>query len=62
VRTDVERAERYVLAVVLFATAIALAGIGARMRLFPIRAAVIAVGWVVFFGAVGWLATFPVDV
>jgi len=62
VRTDVERAERYVLAVVLFATAIALAGIGARMRLFPIRAAVIAVGWAVFLGAVGWLATFPVDV
>lgn len=46
----------------LFATAIALAGIGARMRLFPIRAAVIAVGWAVFLGAVGWLATFPVDV
>ena len=48
VKTDVERAERYVLAVVLFATAIALAGIGARLRLFPVRAAVLALGWAVF--------------
>jgi hypothetical protein len=61
VRTDVERAEDYVLAVVLFATAIALAGIGARLRLFPIRATVIAVGWTVFIGTVAWLATFPVS-
>ena len=61
VRTDVERAERYVLAVVLFATAIALAGIGARLRLFPIRATVLALGWAVFLGTLAWLATFPVD-
>jgi hypothetical protein len=62
VRTDVGRAEEYVLAVVLFATAIALAGIGARLRLFPIRVAVLAVGWAVFLGTVAWLATFPVSV
>ena len=61
VRTDVERAEQYVLAVVLFATAIALAGIGARLGLFPIRVAVIVVGWAVFLGTVAWLATFPVS-
>jgi hypothetical protein len=61
VKTDVARAEEYVLAVVLFATAIALAGIGARLRLFPIRTAVLAVGWAVFLGAVAWLATFPVS-
>jgi Domain of unknown function (DUF4337) len=62
VKTDVERANRYVLAVVLFATALALAGIGARLRLFPIRTAVLALGWAVFLGALGWLATFPVSV
>ena len=61
VRTDVDRAEQYVLAVVLFATAIALAGIGARLGLFPIRVAVIVVGWAVFLGTVAWLATFPVS-
>ena len=41
--TDVERAERYVLAVVLFATALALAGIAARLRIFPVRAALLVV-------------------
>jgi hypothetical protein len=61
VRTDVGRAEEYVLAVVLFATAIALAGIGARLRLFPVRVAVLAVGCAVFLGTVAWLATFPVS-
>jgi hypothetical protein len=61
VRTDVDRAEQYVLAAVLFATAIALAGIGARLQLFPIRAAVLAVGWAVFLGTVAWVATFPVS-
>jgi hypothetical protein len=60
-KADVSRAEEYVLAAVLFATAIALAGIGARLRLFPVRAAVLAVGWVLFLGTVGWLATFPVS-
>jgi hypothetical protein len=61
VKTDVERAERYVLAVVLFATAIALAGIGARLRLFPVRPAVLALGWAVFLGTLAWVATFPVS-
>ena len=46
---------------VLFATAIALAGIGARLRLFPVRVAVLAVGWAVFLGTVAWIATFPVS-
>ncbi len=49
------------LAVVLFATAIALAGIGARLRLFPVRAAVLALGWAVFLGTLAWVATFPVS-
>jgi hypothetical protein len=61
VRADVGRAEEYVLAAVLFATAIALAGIGARLRLFPVRVAVLAIGWALFLGTVAWLATFPVS-
>jgi len=61
VRTDVERAEEYVLAVVLFATALALAGIAARLRIFPVRAALLVVAWAVFLGAVAWVATFPVS-
>jgi len=61
VKDDVERANRYVLAVVLFATALALAGIGARLRLFPVRAAVLIIGWGVFVGTLAWVATFPVS-
>ena len=45
---------------VLFATALALAGIGARLRLFPVRAPS-SPGWAVFLGAVAWVATFPVS-
>ena len=41
VRADVERANRYVLAVVLFATVLALAGIAARLRIFPVRVALL---------------------
>ena len=62
VKTDVERAEQYVLAVVLFATALALSGIAARLRLFPVRLALLAVAWAVFIGGVAWVATFPVSV
>jgi hypothetical protein len=62
VRVDVERANRYVLAVVLFATALALAGIGARLRVFSVRVTVVAMGWIVFLGTFGWLVTFPVSV
>ena len=62
VKTDVERAEQYVLAVVLFATALALSGIAARLRLFPVRLALLAVAWAVFLGGVAWVATFPVSV
>ncbi len=61
VKVDVERANRYVLAVVLFATALALAGIGARLRVFPVRVTVIAMGWAVFLGAFVWLVTFPIS-
>ena len=60
-KVDVEHANRYVLAVVLFATALALAGIGARLRVFPVRVTVIAMGWAVFLGAFAWLVTFPVS-
>jgi hypothetical protein len=62
VRADVERANRYVLAVVLFATVLALAGIAARLRIFPVRAALLGVASAAFLGTVVWLATFPVSV
>ena len=62
VKEDVERADRYVLAAVLFATALALAGIGGRLRLPLPRGIVLGLGCLVFLGGVAWIATFPVSV
>jgi hypothetical protein len=62
VQTDVDHADVYVLAVVLFATALALAGIGARLKIVGVRLATIALGWALFIGAVAWILTLPVDV
>lgn len=61
VKRDVERANRYVLAVVLFSTALFFAGIGAKLRTAASRAMTVAVGWVIFLGTVIWLATLPVS-
>ena len=58
----VERAGRYVLCVVLFAMSLFFAGISSRLRTEGSRIAVLALGWVVFLGAVVWLATFRVSI
>ena len=58
-RRDIERADDYVLAVVLFATALFFAGISTRLPTPGARAVILGLGCVVFLGTVGWLATFP---
>jgi hypothetical protein len=60
--TNVERADRYTLCVVLFALALFFAGIGTRLREERSRAVVVAIGWALFLGGVAWIATFPVSV
>jgi hypothetical protein len=60
-RTDIQRADDYVLAVVLFATSLFFAGIGTRLPRPTAQAAVVALGCVIFLGTVAWLATFPVS-
>src|SRR5262249_31217014 len=57
----VERAGRYVLCVVLFATSLFFAGISTRLP-GSSRTVVLALGWIVFLGTVAWLTTFPVTV
>jgi hypothetical protein len=57
-----ERADRYTLCVVLFATALFFAGISTRLRSEGSRMAVLGVGWVMFLGALGWMASFPINV
>ena len=59
---NVQRADRYALAVVLFATALFFAGVSGRMSDERSRRAVLVMGCVTFAVAVAWMATFPVTV
>jgi hypothetical protein len=58
-QVDVERADRYTLCVVLFATALFFAGISTRLRTEATRATVLGMGWILFLGAFFWMLTFP---
>jgi hypothetical protein len=58
---DIERADRYVLAVVLFASSLFFAGISTRLRTRTGEAAILGLAWVLFLGTVIWIATFPVS-
>jgi hypothetical protein len=60
-RTNVQRATNYVLAVVLFATALFFAGMSARLRTRRLRIAMLAFGLVVFVGTALWVATSPIS-
>lgn len=60
-QVDVQRADRYTLCVVLFATALFFAGISTRLRTFGSRAFVLGMGWLLFSSAFIWLLTFPFD-
>ena len=59
---DVQRADDYVLGVVLFSAALFFIGISTRLRSRRRRAAVLGVGCAVLLGALGWIATFPVSI
>ena len=62
VRRDIQRSTNYVLGVVLFAVALFFAGMSTRLTGSGARLALLLVGWVVFTGAVAWIATSPVSV
>ena len=60
---DIQRADNYVLAVVLFAACLFFAGISTKLRTPTGQAAILALGCaLLFFGTVVWIATFPVSV
>lgn len=61
-KLDNQRSDNYVLCVVLFAAALFFAGISTRMDALRVRAAVVALGCVLFLGTVGWILTFPVSI
>jgi hypothetical protein len=58
---DVQKADNYMLGVVLFAASLFFAGISTRLRSPAIQVAIIALGGVLFLGALGWMLTFPVS-
>jgi hypothetical protein len=62
VGTYIQRADNYVLAVVLFAASLFFAGISTRLHARGMRAAILGLGYFFFLGTVVWLATFPIDV
>jgi hypothetical protein len=55
-----QRADNYMLAVVLFASSLFFAGISTKIDTLRARAAILGLGCVLFLGTVIWIATFPV--
>jgi hypothetical protein len=55
-----ERADNYMLAVVLFATSLFFAGISAKLGALRTRSVLLGLGWVLFLATLIWLATLPV--
>jgi hypothetical protein len=55
-----QRADNYMLAVVLFASALFFAGISSKLETAGARTVILGVGCVLFLATVIWLATFPV--
>jgi hypothetical protein len=56
-----ERADNYMLALVLFASALFFAGISTKLQSVKARTAVLGLGCALFLGTVIWVATFPVQ-
>ena len=59
-RVDIQRADNYVLCVVLFASSLFFAGLSTRLPTLRGREQILALGGVVFVATVVWMATFPV--
>jgi hypothetical protein len=61
-RVDIQRADNYVLAVVLFASALFFGGLSMRVRTERERIAIVGLGYILLIGTAVWIATFPVTV
>jgi hypothetical protein len=59
---DIQRANDYVLAVVLFSAALFFGGISTRLQRPRPRVLVLGVGCAVLVGTLAWVATFPVSI
>ena len=54
-----QRADNYMLAVVLFASSLFFAGISIKLRSLRTRIAILSLGCLLFLGTAIWVATFP---
>jgi hypothetical protein len=59
---NIQRASNYVLAVVLFASALFFAGVSTKLKAQRLRVALLCVGCTVFLVTAIWIATSPVSV
>jgi hypothetical protein len=62
VRTFIQRADNYVLAVVLFAVSLFFAGISTKLHARSQRAVILGLGYAILLGTAIWIGTFPVSV
>jgi hypothetical protein len=61
-RRNIQRATNYVLAVVLFASALFFAGMSTKLTSPRLRVVMLSIGGAVFLGTAIWIATSPVTV
>lgn len=62
VQRNIQRASNYVLTVVLYAVVLFFAGISTKMSSRRLRVVMVAGGFIVLAGALGWVATFPISI
>ena len=60
-KTDNQRSDNYVLAVVLFASSLFFAGISTKLEGFRFQALIVALGYTLFICTLIWVATFPIS-
>jgi hypothetical protein len=61
VKTNIQRADNYTLAVVLFAVSLFFAGISTKLHERSSRVVILALGYAILVGTAIWIATFPVS-
>ena len=62
VNRNIQRASNYILGVVLFSVSLFFAGMGTKLGDVRLRTVTLALGCLVFLGALVWIATSPVNV
>ena len=62
VRLNIQRASNYILGVVLFSVSLFFAGMSTKLTDIRLRTITLAIGCVIFLGALAWIATSPVSI